>query len=268
MPKVTDVKAYWADLAKKNGIPEDRAKLILEALDDDATRKAITEGFKPLPDYSHDLDEVRTKTEAKKDEEYRNWQTEEMVKYNTYVAGIDKLKAYEEKFGPLEGERRFLDDQNRGGNMLTKEDVDKMRTDLETQLEARLARRDAATLEFMDVREAHMNTFKKSLDVKGFEEAWRAHPEWGGSVRIAYEKFFSPEMEKIREAQFKDEAERRYQEGVRDGFSRRAIPVDSQPKHFSPMFDKDPAIEKMNEGEQERLSRQSFFEGLTEKQPA
>lgn len=270
MPKVSDLKAYYRDIVAKAGLDEEKSKQVLALMDDDKFAKALTDGFMPLPNYSHDMDDVRKKTKDEKDQEYKDWFEQEKIVYQQNLAGIEKLKAYETKYGALDQQQQeeFLKAQNRGGNMLTKEDLDRMKAEMKTETEAQFARRDQATLELMEVREQHMNTMKKSLNVKEFEDAWKAHPEWGGTIRQAYKEYINPEMEKIREVQIKDEAEKRYQEGVRDGFSRRAVPSDSQPKSFSPLFDKDAKIEKMSEAEQDQHSRSSFFDGLTEKQPA
>ena len=270
MPKVTDLKAYYRDMIAGSGLDAEKQQQVLALMDDEKFAKTFTDKFKPLPDYSHDLDEVRTKTKTEKDAEYKAWYDQEMQVYNTNLAGIEKLKAYEAKYGALDadGTQQFLNEQTRGGNMLTKEDIDRMKAELKAETEAQFARRDRATLEYIDVRENHMNTFKKSLDVKAFEDAWKANPQWGGELRQAYREYVAPEMEKIRETQIKEESEKRYQEGLRDGFSRRVVPSDSQPKSFSPMFDKDVKIDKMNDSEQEQHSRSSFFEGLIEKQPA
>lgn len=270
MPKVADLKAYYRQMAVDAGLDEEQIKQVVGFMENEKFAKTFTEKFKPLPDYSHDLDDVRAKTKAEKDKEYEDWYKKELEVYNANLAGVEKLKAYEAKYGALTGDQQeqFLKEQNRGGNMLTKEDIDRMKAELKAETEAQFARRDRATLDYIEVRESHMNTFKKSLDVKSFEEAWKSHPEWGGDLRQAYREYVSPEMEKLREAQIKAEADKRYEEGVRDGFSRRVVPSDSQPKSFSPMFNRDTKIEKMSDSEQESLSRQSFLEGLIEKQPA
>jgi hypothetical protein len=270
MPKVADLKAYYRDLAVKAGLGEDEIKQVTAVMENEKFAKAFTEGFKPLPDYSHDLDDVRTRTEAEKDSEYQAWHEQELQKYNEYQAGLDRLRAYEAQYGPLDAAQRqqVITQTTAGGNMLTKEDIDRLKAEIKSENDSAFARRDQAVLELLDVRENHMNTFKKSMDVKAFEAAWKDHPEWGGTIRQAYKEYIAPEMDKIREAQIKSEADRRYEEGVRDGFSLRATPTDHQPKSFSPMFDREVTIDKMNEGEQEKHSRQSFFEGLQEKTPA
>lgn len=272
MPKVTDIKAYWRELAAKAGLGEDELKQVTAVLDNDKFAKAFTDGFKPLPDYSHDMNDVREKSRAEKDAEYNDWFKKEQLKFNEYVSVVDQHKKYKEVYGDLDGTLPVNDPANpNGGNRMTDTNNTKKyltQEELETHLAATLSRRDAAVLDLLEVRESHMNTFKKSLDVKAFESAWKEHPEWGGSMKIAYEKYTQPEMEKAREAQTKSDSDRRYEEGVRDGWSRRAVPTDSSPKTFSPMFDRKEDVAKMNEGEQEKHSRSAFFEGLREKTTA
>lgn len=258
MPKVTDIKAYWKELAKKNGVDDDSLKPLLEAMDNENVRKALTEGFKPLPDYSHDLDEVRDRAKKEKDQEYADWFAKEQVKYNEYLKAEEMLKQYEARHGKLDGSGNPT-----GG--LTKEEALKL---MEEQLQSTLSRRDSAYMDLLEIRESHLGAFKKPLDVKTFEAAWKEHPEWGNSMKSAYKFFVEPDMEKIRETEFNDRLKARYDEGVRDGFSRRSLPVDSASKTFSPMFDRKEEVGKMSEREQDNHSRQAFFDGLREKNPS
>lgn len=275
MPKVTDYKSYFKEIAKKAGLDDD---VIQKVIGSDDSFKAFTDGFKPLPDYSHDLDDVRNRTKTEtataKDAEYEDWHKKELVKFNEYVAGLDKLKKYEETFGPIDVNNPPDPNANRRGGGMTQEEIDKL---IETKVQAiqaemtsTFARRDSAVLDLLEVREFHMSKFKSGLDVKAFEAAWKEHPEWGGSLKIAYEKYVEPEVKKIETKAAEDRAEARYQEGVRDGYSRRSLPTDTAGKEFSPMFDRKPEVDKMSESDQERHSREAFFEGLREsnKQPA
>ena len=270
MPKVADIKAYWRDIATKAGLGEDELKQVTAVLDNDKFAKAFTDGFKPLPDYSHDLDNVRANTKAEKDKEYDSWFKAEQTKYQEYVSGLDRLRAYESQFGPIENPT-FNQNLNQGATM-TKEEIDRIKAEMKAELDAdinnRLSRRDRATLDLMDVRESHMSNFKKTLDVQEFEKAWAEHPEWGGSLKLAYSQYVAPEVEKFREVQVKADSDRRYEEGVRDGFSRRAVPSDHQPKTFSPLFDRKEDVAKLGDHAQESHSREAFFEGLRDqKQP-
>jgi len=262
MPKVQDLKQYYRELAQKAGLAEDVVKQVEAAFEN----KAFVDGFKPLPDYSHDLDDVRNRAKAEKDEEYKDWYAKEQLKYNEYLAGLDRLKTYETKYGSLDVQHPPDPGRQPGGQVLSQEDIDKL---VDAKLSNVLQARDSTYLDYLELREEHLSTFGKPLDRKAFEDAYRQHPEWG-SLRAAYKFWTEPEAEKLKEAKFKEEADRRYQEGVRDGFSRRAVPTDHQPKTFSPLFDRKEDVAKQSEGDQERHSREAFFEELRNdnKQPA
>lgn len=272
MPKITDYKAYFKDIATKSGLDEAQLQQVIGAMDNDKFATAFMTGFKPLPDYSHDLDEVKTKTQKDKDAEYKAWHDNELKKYNEYVGVIDEHKKYKEKFGDFENPNPNPDpnpnpnsnpnpNPNSGGHM-TKDEIAAL---LDTQLNDRMGRRDSAMLDLLEVRETHMLNFKKPFDVKGFEAAWKDHPEWGGSLKIAAEKYVEPEVRKLEAASWEAKLSAAREEGIRDGFSRRALPTDHQPKNYaSPMFEQKPEVTKLDSNEQERHSREAFFEGLRE----
>ena len=146
--------------------------------------------------------------------------------------------------------------------MLTKEDVNAL---LEAKLNDTMSRRDAAVLDLLEIRENHLGTFKKPLNVKEFEKEWKEHPEWGGQMKLAYSQYVGPDLDKAKEAEWTAKLAQAREEGIRDGYSRRATPTDHQPRTFSPMFDKDPEVSKLDENAQEKHSREAFFEGLREK---
>ncbi len=255
MPKVTDLKQYYRELATKAGLGEDIVKQVESAFDN----KAFADGFKPLPDYSHDLDDVRNRAKAEKDQEYQTWFTEEQKKYNEYVSGLDRLKQYESRYGQLDVQNPpNPGDRGNGGKVLSQEEIDRL---VDTKLQTVLQSRDTTYLDYLELREEHLSTFGKPLDRKSFEEAYRQHPEWG-NLRAAYKFWTDPEADKLKEAKWKEEVDRKYQEGVRDGYSRRAVPTDHQPKIFSPLFDRKEDVAKMGDREQEAHSRNAFFEEL------
>lgn len=261
MPKVQDIKAYWKEIATKAGLSDEDAKQVLGVMDNDKFAKAFSDNFKPLPDYSHDLNEVREKSRAEKDQEYKDWFDKENQKYNEYVQFENELKWYRQQYPqskPSEG-------PNGEGKPMTQAEIDKLvEAKLHTALNDTLSRRDAAVLDLLEVREFHMGKFKTSLDVKAFESAWKEHPEWGGSLRQAYRSYVEPDIKKAEEAEWNAKIESKYQEGIRDGFTRKQLPTDHQPKTFSPMFDRKEDVAKLTANEQDNHSRQAFFEGLME----
>jgi hypothetical protein len=257
MPKVNDIKAYTRDIFAKAGLGDDVLKQVLSAFDDDKALKAFTDNFKPLPDYSHDMDQVREKTKADKDAEYKEWYDQEQKKYQEYVNGMAELEQFRRVSGNPSG---------REGAQMTQAEIDKLvEAKLQASLESVLSRRDQAYLSFRDADFDHMKRFNKPMDRVAFEKTWKEHPEWGGDLFNAYEKWISPEVEKQRETEMNAKMEQKYQEGIRDGYSRKALPTDHQPKEFSPFFDRKEEVAKLTDREQEQHSRESFFKGLMEK---
>ena len=260
MAKVQDVKAYTRDVFTKAGLGDEVLQKVLGAFDDDKALKAFTDNFKPLPDYSHDMDDVRNRTKAEKDQEYKDWFDKEQQKYNEYLAGLQELDGYRKQF-PNANHNQNSDE----GKGMTQEQIDKLvDAKLQTTLNDVLSRRDSAVLDLLEVREFHMNKFKSPMDVKAFESAWKEHPEWGGSLKQAYKSYVEPEIKKAEETEWNAKIEAKYQEGIRDGFSRKQLPTDHQSKTFSPFFDRKEEVGKLSEGDQERHSREAFFEGLRE----
>lgn len=261
MPKVNDIKQYWREQAVKAGLAAEKLQQAEQLWDDPAFQKVFTDGFKPIPDYSADLDSVRDRAKAEKEKEYQTWYENEQKKYNEYVAGLERLKQYEARYGQLDGGNGNGNGNGDGsGNpqYLTKEQIE---AELERKLNERLAGRDSAYLDYLEIREDHLTKFKSPLDKAKFEEFWKAHPELG-NMRTAYKEFVSPEIEKQREAEITTKLEARYQEGLRDGSSRRVIPSDGTPKIFSPLMDRKADVAKLSNSDQEKHSRDSFFAAL------
>lgn len=254
MPKVSDVKAYTRDVFTKAGLGDDVIKQVLSAFDDEKALKAFTDNFKPLPDYSHAMDEVRTKVKEEKDAEYSNWYQEEQKKYQEYVNGLAELEKLRKGSGNPAGSE---------GVQMTQADIDKLvEAKLQASLESVLSRRDQAYLSFRDADADHLERFGKRMDRVAFEKSWKEHPEWGGDLFTAYEKWVAPEVAKKQEAEWTAKIEARYQEGLRDGFSRKQLPTDHQPKEFSPLFDRKEDVAKLGDREAETHSREAFFAGL------
>lgn len=262
MPKVNDIKAYWREIAAKAGLEGEDLQKVTAVIDNDKFAKTFSESFKPLPDYSHDLDDVRAKTKVEKDAEYKAWHEQELQKYNMYTQGLSELENYRRLYGGPNTTTTVSEIPRTG---MTQEEIDKlMDAKMNAALEERLARRDSAVLDLLEIRESHMNTFKTSLDTKKFETEWKNHPEWGGSLKMAYEQFVKPEVRKAEEAEWQKKVEAARQEGIRDGYTRRSLPADSNPKQFSPFFDRKEDVLKMTDNEQEKHSKEAFFEGFRE----
>lgn len=255
MAKVNDLKAYYKELASKYQIDAETAKVLEEALGKDAVLKMFSEGFKPLPDYSADLDATRDRTKTEIENQYKDWYAKEQAKYNEYVRIVDEYKQLKERIGNDNGNDGDL---NKGNGILTREEILQL---LDNQLSSRMSARDANTLDYLEIRERHMSDFRKPLDRRSFEDFWKAHPEYAG-MTAAYDAFIAPEKQKLIDADFESKLKAKYEEGIRDGASRRSTPLHLGQREFSPLLDQKPDVLKMGEREQDQHSRSAFFETL------
>lgn len=264
MPKVTDRAAYVRKLATDAGFTGEALEQVVKAFE----HKAFTDGFMPVPDYSHDLDDVRNRTKTEVENGYKQWHENEVKKFEQndriWRETQDQLAKYKTTFGEIDLTNPNPPNPN-GGKSMSPEEIKKL---LDEQMSDVLARRDRATLDLMSIREDYMDRFKKRLNVTEFEKAWKDHPEWGMSMNIAYEKYIADDVKKLQESEFESRLKAKYDEGLRDGYSRKQLPADSSAKEFSPLFDRDTKVAEMSETDQERHSRESFMAGFTEKTPA
>ena len=275
-----DLKAYWKEIAGKAGLSAEELAQGEALLGNANVAKAFEQGFKPLPDYSRDLDSVRDRTrkelEDKHKSEIAKWEeysAKQEPKYQEYLKGLTKLQQYETLYGPLEGGQRYRDDQQRG-DMLTKTEVQAMLKEQFDQLAAQQRQREAGYLDYFDISRDYERTFKKPFSQEAFQKFMEERPDLkGAGMRLAYKEFVGPDAEKAREAEWQAKMDAKYQEGIRDGASRKVTPTGHSPKTFSPLLDRKTEVAKLGDFEQERHSREAFLTALTnpdepEKTPA
>lgn len=261
MAKVTDLKTYWNEKAAKAGLDPQQAAALAE---NPAFMSMLNQDFKPIPDYSHDLDETRTRAEAAKMAEYNDWFTKTKGQFDHYTAEVARLKALGITVDPAAGNGG---NGNGGGTAgMTPEQIDALLQDRLMKFGANIRGQIQAGMEYGEIRELHFGEFKKPLDRTAFEAAWKAHPEWGGSLSQAYNAFTEPEREATRKAQYEAAITAAREEGRRDGFSQRNMPADARDKEFRPFFSVDKTITSLGKAEQENLARHEFMAGLREAQ--
>lgn len=264
-----DLKAYWKEIAGKSGLSAEEAAQVESLLGNEKVAKAFEQGFKPLPDYSRDLDSVRDRTrkelEDKHKAELAKWEeyaAKQEPKYQEYLKGLTKLQQYQALYGELEGGQRYQQDQQRG-DMLTKAEVQAMLKEQFDALAAQQRAREASYLDYFDISRDYERTFKKPFDQTAFQKFMEERPDLkGAGMRLAYKEFVGPDAEKAREAEWQAKMDARYQEGIRDGASRKVTPTSHTPKTFSPLLDRKTEVAKLGDFEQERHSRESFLAAL------
>lgn len=275
-----DLKAYWKEIAGKAGLSAEELAQGEALLGNANVAKAFEQGFKPLPDYSRDLDSVRDKTRKELEDKHKvavaEWEAyaaKQEPKYQEYMKGLSKLQQYQTLYGELEGGDRYRQDRA-AGDTLTKTEVQAMLKEQFDQLAVQQRQREAGYLDYFDISRDYERTFKKPFSQEAFQKFMEERPDLkGAGMRLAYKEFVGPDADKAREAEWQAKMDARYQEGIRDGASRKVTPTGHTPKTFSPLMDRKTDVAKMGEFEQERHSRESFLAALnnpdeSEKTPA
>ena len=256
------IKDYWKEIAPKAGLTAEQIQQVEGLLADPAVGKVFEEKFKTLSDYSRDLDATRDRVAKETEQKFKDWYDKEVAKpWNSMKTKAELVEKYQKLYGDLDDDGGGNGNTPTGKSGLSKEEVAEL---LKTELETRFTQRDSAVLDLLEVREQHMTTFKKGLNVKEFESAWKEHPEWGNSMKMAYEKFVEPQVTELKKKETDEYINTEVEKRVADLASRRGLPLDNGHKEFSPLFDRKADIGKLGEQEQEHHSREQFVKGFAE----
>jgi hypothetical protein len=259
----SNLQAYWQELAKRANLPEDKAKLVTDALADENVQKTFRDGFRPIPDYSRDLDRVRDETRDKTageikayyDEWYRTQAIPALQRKDVETAAA---KAAAERYRQLYGD---LDDGNSNGRQVHSPSGDYLS---KSEFENFMRQREQAEINVLkaglNAASHHMHVFGKPLDV---DAVLRTANEKGLTFDQAYQAYVGPELEKKTAETRAAEIKAAREEGARDALSRHKIPQDAGPKEFHPFFDRKP-VDKAKPQPSERDSMAAFVEGWYE----
>lgn len=225
MPQYIDQLLAEADLT-----PEVREALRKAAADEKVAKKA-NELAVPRPDYSRTLDEQR----SKQDQERELW-TKEKGEYRAwYEKQQERLAKWEEEHGNNggggggngNGDSQPRDGQ---GRYLSASDVDRMRSELKAEIARDLDKRFetqgeavlGVTEDYISLATDYQSRFGKRLPV---EEVRKKAIDEGTNLRVAYERFIQPEVDKQRETEFNAKLQAAREEGARDALSRMSNPA-------------------------------------------
>ena len=253
-----EAKAYYRKLAADNGLSKEQITAAMVVFDNEK----FLEGVMPTPEFSRGLDAERQKLmpiQKRNDYLEKEWLPSAQAAYDKNVRGIELLDKYRQQYGD------FTDDGTGKSNLgevqnaaavtgLSEEAVANL-------LDSRLAARDRATLDLMEVRENYMDTFKERMPVGEFEN-FVAEKRQGGSfdsLTALYRDWVDPRMEKIRGTQAKEHDKRVAEEAVKDYASRNKIPVENRRRETHLLFDREVAGEKPDTS-----GRDAFLEAIND----
>jgi hypothetical protein len=253
---VEDLRAYWQEIATKNGLDADTISAMDAALGNDSVAKAFRQAFVPVPEHHSRLDELKTEYNSRKAELDDWYANTAMPAYQTNLNGIEKLHQYESVYGPIDP------------SSVTRQDAATLGFNSKAELESYLDDRfRAERAGYIGISKAlpkmsvdYYNRFKEVLDP---DEVEKISVQKGLPPDLAYKEYISPRVE----AQAREDHEKAIKEareaGAREALSKANLPIDSIPKESSPFYERHVEAESKNlsDADQDRLSRSEFMNG-------
>jgi hypothetical protein len=254
--KIEDLRAYWQEIASKNGIDPTVAAAMDQALGNEAVAKTFRQAFVPTTEHHSTIDTMKQDYEGRLNQ-YDQWYNDTaMPAYQANLNGIEKLRQYEASYGPLDPDSVSRQDaKDLGFNS---------KAELEKYLDDRFRSERVGTLGLMKtipkMTVDYYNRFKEVLDPNEVE---KISVKEGLPPDLAYERYISPRVEAQRQADFEAKLKEAEERGARNALSNHNLPVDSTPRASSPFFDamRDTKTSAMNEFQQESESKSAFADG-------
>lgn len=251
-----DLRAYWQEIATKNGLDADTITAMDAALGNADVVKAFRQAFVPVPDHHSRLDEVKAEYTAHK-EELDNWyKTQAEPAYQANLSGIEKLRQYEATYGPLEaGDTTRAQAQDLG--FKSKAELDKY---LDDRFRAERAGYIGISKSIPKMSVDYYSRFKEVLDP---DEVEKISVQKGLPPDLAYKEYIAPRVEAQQKESYEKAIKEAREAGAREALSSRSIPIDSTPRESAPFFDRSSVKETqgLSEVDQDRASRSAFLEG-------
>jgi hypothetical protein len=250
-----DLRAYWQEIATKNGLDAETISSMDAALGNEAVAKAFRQAFVTVSDHHSTLDSMKTEYEsqqAKVNEWYNN---QALPAYQANLTGIEQLRKYEALYGPIDPDSVTRSDARELG-FNSKAELDKY---LDDRFRAERAGYISLSKTLPKMSVDYYNRFHKVLDPDEVEKVSVAK---GLPPDLAYKAYIEPEVEAQRQADFEAKIKEAEERGARSVASRHNLPIDSTPKESSPFFDREATPAKpMSEIEEDRASRAAFLDG-------
>jgi len=219
---MADLKGYWQELAKAQGLSDEEISGVLQALGNEKVAKAFQSGFVERPVFSSELDKTRNEWKSKVDQ-YENWyKTSALPAHQQAVANADLLNKYQQQYGAFDGTTEF-----KAATGMTQEQVNKILADAQGQQNAAYMK---VTKAFARASADYMKRFGDVLDVDAFEDF---AVKRGGEPWDAYNAFIAPKVseatakaETAAQQKHQEELKAAREEGARDALSKRGLPAE------------------------------------------
>lgn len=217
-----NAKEYIEQLAQSAGLSEEeKANVLKVATSNEKFAKGLEESVLMRSDYSRSMDALKA----------------DRTKWEKFYQDNLVWKAQEEqRLAELQAAQNGQPPQQQ-----VVQQVQPDLTAIEKKWEEKLAQRDGQMIGLlkvgMSLASQHAVEFKERLDVDALE---KIAMDKKVSLQQAYDEYVAPRRAQQTEAQFKAKLEEARAEGAREFASKHKIPVDTQPREYHVMFDRDP----------------------------
>lgn len=224
-------KEYYENILKQaSGVSEEKRKALITVLEDEAIAAALqADVIAPRmrqEDYSRNMNALGD--EKKK---WQDWYAKALdadaKREQELATARQRAAAYEAAYGT--GQQQQVIQPVQQADVFSRKDF-----------EAEIAKRDQQVIgllkDGMSLASRHAVEFKEALDT---EELAKIAVDKGLTLRAAYDQMVAPRRATLSDEQRKAEIQRAKDEAVRDYAAKHHIPVDTQPREYHPIFDRD-----------------------------
>ena len=228
-----DTVAWWSEVAKQAGLPEDKVKAALEILQDEKVSNVLGEQVMMRSDYSRNMDSLkrdRETMETKNREYYENELKRTKANEEAVTRANSIVQEYVSTYGELPnaqavregtpGARAALD----ASKFISKEEHEKAMATLGNQFVTVLENGLTSVADYQE-------RFGKALPVA---ELKKYAIENNLPLDQAYKNFIQPKVEELNAKSWEEKLKAAKEEGAREALSRVKQPLDNAPRGTSP----------------------------------
>lgn len=258
--KIEDLQQYWQEMAQKANLSEDVIAALSESLGDEAVAKVFRQGFVPVPEHHSTLDEVRSEAEARKADLDKWYDENALPAYKNNLAGIERLREYETRFGDLEPE-------NGGGGTNMNQEASlgfRSKEEFEKYIEDKLRAQQGGFVGLAKVTpKITLDYYKRFGEVLDLDEVEKISTQKGLPPELAYQELIAPKVEEQRKADFESKIKEAEERGARQALSNHNLPTSTTPPEASVFFDREERAgdKAMTPLQEDRASSEAFNEG-------
>lgn len=214
-----DVKSYAEQLMQEAGASEEQKQAFLAIIGNDKVSKRLSDDVMMHADYASKMDSLRadrTKWE-KFYSDLQVWQAKEEQRYAQAHAVLQNGEPPEPVMKP--------------GDYITPQ-----------QLKDEMAQRERTTISLLKdmgrIASAHAVEFKETLDTDALE---KIAVEKNLTLTGAYNEMVRERRDVSQKEKFTNQLQQARDEGARDALAKHKLPVDTQPREYHVMADRDPS---------------------------